>query len=220
MTQSTTLTSIDGILSLPDTPYDIGPLGLQRGRISELVGPAGMGLTRIGLGMLVETSRRAPVVLVDVRGWASPGAAWEAGIDPDRLVVVRCPETASWSSVTAALVGGVGALFAEVPAGVGSAGLRRLAAMARARGSGVVLRPLTGELPGGVSHTRIKGMGVTWEGPHQGHGRLMRRRLIIEVSGRGVGGMTRRFELEDDGEDRLSVVPVLATGSTRRTDVG
>lgn len=196
------------------------PLELQSGRISELVGPVGMGLTRIGLEMLAEMSVRAPVVLVDVRGWASPAAAWEVGIDPGRLVVVRCPERTTWTAVTSALVGGVGAIYAEVPNGVRSGDLRRLAAMTRARGSGVVLRPLGDALPGGISHTRIRGTEVMWEGADRGHGRLLRRRLIVEVSGRGMGGITRSFEVEDDGESRLSVVPILATGSTRRSEVG
>ena len=46
------------------------------------------------------------IAVVDVRGWLCPVAAWEVGIAPDRLVVVRCPDRSDWSKVTASLIEG------------------------------------------------------------------------------------------------------------------
>ncbi len=86
----------------------------------------------------------------------------------------------------AAILEGVAAVYAEVPAGVGEHELRRLAALTRARKAGLALRPLRGQLPAGITHLRINGRGVSWEGADQGHGRLLERRLALEVSGKSL----------------------------------
>lgn len=192
---------------------------VEPGRPVELVGAPGLGLTRVGFGLLAGTSRAAPVAVVDVRGWISPAAAWEAGVDESRLVVVRCPDPVLWPKVVAALLDGVPGVLAEVPSGARDADLRRLAALARARGSRVVLRPLRGELAPGVSHLRLRGVEVAWEGSDGGHGRLGRRRLVLEASGKGAGGMLRRIVVEDGGADTLRVVSGLAAGSPGRAAV-
>jgi hypothetical protein len=192
---------------------------LSPGRIVGLIGPVGLGLTRLGLSMLVETSRTAPVVTLDVRGWISPLAAWEIGIDPDRLVVVRCSDRRLWPQVTAALLEGVRAVYAEVPAGIGDQDLRRLAALARARRVGLILRPLQGDLPAGVTHLRIHAHAVEWVGTNRGHGRLGRRRLVVEASGKAAGGMEQTVVLEDlgvredVGADVMRVVPGVAVAT-------
>jgi len=41
---------------------------LQPGRITEMSGLTGMGMTRLGLGLLAEPSQRAHVVVLDVEG--------------------------------------------------------------------------------------------------------------------------------------------------------
>ena len=41
---------------------------LQPGRVIEMVGVPGTGLTRLGLGLLAPYSKIAPVVVLDVRG--------------------------------------------------------------------------------------------------------------------------------------------------------
>lgn len=174
-----------------------------------LVGPAGSGLTRLGLSLLAPPSRKAPVATVDVRGWLCPMAAWEVGIDPERLVVVRSPDRKVWPSLVAALLEGLPAVYAEVPVGVGDHDLRRLAALARSRSSALVLRPVRGDLPAGVLHLKVEAAAVMWEGADRGHGRLTRRRLALRASGKGARGIERRIEVTD-GEDAVRVVPRLA----------
>ena len=193
-----------------------GQLHLQPGRIIEMVGVPGTGLTRLGLRLLADPSRVAPVVVLDLRGWIAPEAAWEAGVVPEQLVIVRCDQPQVWPQVTAALLEGVRALYAEVPAGVKNQDLRRLAALARARGVAVAMRPLGGGLPGGVAYLRLRALGVTWEGADRGHGRLKRRRLMLEASGKGAAGVIRRFEVEDEGTDVVRVVSDVVVGEARR----
>ena len=195
-------------------------LGAQPGRVMELVGEHGSGLTRLGLSFLAEHSRQAPVAALDVRGWLSPSAAWEVGVRSDRLVVVRCPERGVWPKVAAALLEGVKAVYAEVPPGMGEHDLRRLGALARARRASVVFRSLGGALPSGVSYLRLQARGVTWEGTEEGHGRLRRRHLLLEATGKGVFGMSQLLEVEDSGADFVCVVPGLAVGPSRRAITG
>jgi primosomal replication protein N len=181
-------------------------LTLHPGRIVELSGFAGAGLTRLGYRMLAEQSKSSSVVVLDVRGWMSPLAAWEAGVDRERLIVVRCPEPRIWPQVAAALCEGVKAMVAEVPSGVRETDLRRLAALIRARQVRVALRPVRGELPSGISHLRVRAVSIGWSGYERGHGRLTERRMVVEISGKGAAGITRRIEVEDAGADIVRVV--------------
>jgi hypothetical protein len=143
-------------------------------------------LTRLGLSLLAAPSQVGTVVVIDVRGWFSPLAAWQVGVNRHRLVVVRCAERRLWAQVTAAVLEGVAAVYAEIPTGVGENDLRRLAALTRARKAGLALRPLRGALPPGITHMRVRGSGVDWVGPDQGHGRLLGRRISLEVSGKSI----------------------------------
>jgi len=176
---------------LAETLSSVPSLSLAPGRIVGLEGPAGLGLTRLGLTLLAVPSQVGTVVMIDARGgWLSPLAAWEVGISPSRLVVVRCADRKIWAQVTAAVLAGVAAVYAEVPPGVDEHELRRLAALTRARKAGLALRPLRGPLPAGITHLRISAAGVAWEGPEQGHGHLHRRRMTLEVSGKSLPGQT------------------------------
>jgi hypothetical protein len=190
----------------PGLTVDRGLLDLQPGRITELVGFPGTGLTRLGLKLLAPHSRIAPVVALDTRGWISPEAAWETGVLAERLVMVRCDDPLLWPKVTAALLEGVRAMYAEVPSRVRDQDLRRLAALTRARRVAVVMRSMGSGLPGGVAYLRLRAVGVTWEGANRGHGKLTRRRLVLEATGKGAAGIARRFEVEDEGTDAVRVV--------------
>ncbi len=183
-----------------------GLLSLRPGHVTELAGATGAGLTRLGLRLLASHSHRAPVVALDTRGWISPEAAWETGVMPERLFIVRCDDPIIWPKVLAALLEGVVAVYAEVPGRVRERDLRRLAALARARRVAVAMRPMGDGLPSGIAHMRLRALGVTWEGADRGHGRLKKRRLVLEASGKGAAGMRRRFEVEDEGTDVVRVV--------------
>lgn len=187
-------------------------LELHPGKITEVAGLVGMGMTRLGLGLLAAPSRSFPVAAVDVKGWLSPLAAWELGIAPERFVVVRCPDPVRWPEVVAVLMGGIKAIYAEVPAEADSRDLRRLAAVARNRRVGVVFRPLRGRLPTGVAYLSLLAEESHWEGTEAGHGRLRTRRLVVDATGKGVGGMRRRIELVDDGADIMRVVSRVGEG--------
>ncbi|MGB7859401.1 MAG: hypothetical protein WBM90_02770 [Acidimicrobiia bacterium] len=194
-----------------------GYLHLQPGRVTELIGVTGTGLTRLGLKLLAEHSRAAPVVALDTRGWISPEAAWETGVLSERLIIVRCDDLILWPKVTAALLEGVRALYAEVPAHIREQDLRRLIALARARKVAVAMRSMGRGLPSGTAHLRLRALGVTWEGADRGHGKLKRRRLMLEASGKGAAGTTRRFEVEDEGTDAMRVVSDVVVDQARRT---
>lgn len=209
---------IEGVKStdIAAPSHQEGYLRLQPGRLIEMVGVAGTGLTRLGLGLLAPHSRVAPVVAIDTRGWISPEAAWETGVLGERLVIIRCDSPVLWPKVTAALLEGVRAVYAEVPAQVKDHDLRRLAALARARRVAVAMRSMGRGLPSGIAHLRLRALGVTWEGADRGHGRLKKRRLVIEASGKGVAGMTRRFEVEDEGTDVVRLVSDVVVDQKRR----
>ena len=201
---------------IPGQRSDQGLLDLQPGRITELVGVPGTGLTRLGMKLLAPHSRMAPVVALDSRGWISPAAAWETGVISERLVVVRCDDPILWPKVTAALLEGVQAMYAEVPKSIREPDLRRLAALARARRVAVAMRSIGSGLPAGVAYLRLRALGVTWEGADHGHGRLTRRRLVLEATGKGASGVARRFEVEDEGTDTVRVVSDVVVDQARR----
>ena len=189
-----------------------GLFDLQPGRITELVGEPGSGLTRLGLRLLAPFSRSHIVVAVDTTGWISPEAAWETGVIAERFVVVRCDSKILWPKVTAALLEGVQAMYLEVPTGIRERDLRRLTAMARARRVAVAIRSMESKLPEGIAFLRLRVLGVTWEGADRGHGKLSRRRLVMEATGKGAAGVTRRFEVEDEGTDSLRLVSDVVSG--------
>ena len=206
--------SIDDAVLSPASVTD--PLTLPPGRVVGLEGPPGFGLTRLGLTMMTEAARRGLVAFVDVRGWLCPPAAWELGITPERLVVVRCDDAVTWGRVVGGLLDGMQAVYAEVPPRVKEAHLRKLAAVSRSTRTPLVLRPVRGEVPGGVVHLRLSAREIVWEGADQGFGRLTRRRLVIEASGKVMQGMARIIEVEDHGTHPVRVVSGLGVAPAGR----
>ncbi len=191
-------------------------LHLEPGRIVGLVGHPGFGLTRVGLSMLAAHAGKSPIAYLDVRGWLCPVAAWESGVDPEQLVIVRCDDPVRWGRALMALLEGVGWIYAEIPRGVKEAQLRRIASLVRARRSSLILRPVQGDLPGGVAFLRLEAREVEWEGTSTGHGRLTARSISFTASGKATRGMTRQIDLEDNGTDPLRVVPGLAVAPPGR----
>ncbi len=195
-------------------PTDL--LALQPGRVTGLIGHPGFGLTRLGLTMLASREQLGPVAYLDVRGWLSPPAAWEAGVSPERLVVVRCDDPVRWARVASHLLEGVSAVYAEVPPRIKPAQLHKLTALARNRKTPLVMRPLQGDLPNGMAHLRLEARRVIWEGADRGHGRLTHRKLVFEASGKAVRGMTKLIEVEDNGTNAMRLVSGLAAAPSGR----
>ncbi len=191
-------------------------LAATPGRVLGLIGPAGSGLTSIGISLLAAATNREPVAVLDVRGWFCPSLAWEAGIAPERLVVVRCPDSTVWPKLAATLLEGFRALYAEVPRHVPDQALRRLGALARSRRTAAILRAMHGDLPTGLLHLRVEGVAVRWDGPDAGHGRLERRVVSLRASGKGTGGVERYLEVMDDGANTVRLVPRLAIAPVGR----
>lgn len=191
------------------------PLSIAPGQVAGLIGHPGLGLTRLGLAMLAPHAMVGMVALLDVRGWLSPLAAWELGIDPGRLIIVRCEDPVRWGRVASTLIDGVAALYAEVPRGVKDTRLRTLAALARTRRTPTLLRPVRRDLPAGIAQLRLDAVEVEWEGVDAGYGRLTRRRVAITASGKAMRQMTTRIEWEDNGTDSLHLVSGLAAAPVR-----
>lgn len=190
-------------------------LSLAPGQVGVLAGEPGLGMTRLGLVMLSGHAQTGSVAYLDVRGWLSPVAAWEVGIEPDRLVIARCRDVVRWGKAVAALLDGAAAVLAEVPAGAKDAAVRKLAALARNRGTTLLLRPLDGTVPTGIAHLTLEVQEISWSGATDGHGRIDRRRTLLTASGKAMRGMTRTIEMEDDGSNTLRVVSGVAAAETR-----
>jgi len=197
----------------PDWGRDLPFLG--PGQVGVLAGDAGLGMTRLGLVLLSDHARAGPVAYLDVRGWLSPLAAWEVGIEPDRLVIARCRDVIRWGKAVASLLDGAAAVLAEVPTGAKDASIRKLAALARNRGTPLLLRPLDRAVPTGVAHLTLEARETSWSGAVDGHGRIERRKTLLMASGKAMRGMTRTIEMEDDGSNTLRVVSGVAAAETR-----
>ena len=168
------------------------------------------------MSLLAPYAASGHVAYLDVRGWANPAAAWEMGIGPEQLVVVRVDDIVSWGRIVATLLSGVKGVYAEIPTGVRDVVLRKLAAKARTSRTPLVLRPVRGSLPSGIAQLRIEAKGISWEGTADGHGQLTRRRALLDASGKAIRGMQRMIEVEDDGTNDLRVVPHMGADEARR----
>jgi hypothetical protein len=208
--ESTSFVDVESRVRRAEETLLLGP-----GQVAALSGLPGSGMTRLGLSMIAPHATRGVLAVVDVRGWISPQVAWELGIEPEHIVVVRTSDITRWGRVAATLLDGVGGVYAEVPGGIKDAALRKLVAKARVRKTPMVLRPVTGEISGGIAHIQLSAQSVVWSGADAGHGHLTIRRVLLGASGRSTRGMEQTIEVEDDGTHDLRVVPHLGTHKTR-----
>ena len=159
----------------------------------------GPGTTSLALALVAGPSRAGSWVAVV--GLASLGvvAAVEAGIDPERLLLIDEPPPPAWGQVVAALVGAVDVVVVAPVGRVRAADARRLAARARERGS--VLVAVGGDAVAGPPAVgldvdlRLVAVGGRWSGLGAGHGHLRARRLEVEVVGRRRAARPRRAAL-------------------------
>ena len=173
--------------------------GLQRGSTVQVGGH--VGATALALAMAAGPTRAgswvACVGLAEL-GWA---AAAEAGVDLDRVAVVRTPD-ASWGTVTAALVDAFDVVLCGLGHAPSTTEARRLTARARERGSVLIL--VGGRTAGagparrawpGAADVEMSVISSEWSGIGSGWGRLGQRRVTLEVGGRRGLSRARRVDL-------------------------
>jgi hypothetical protein len=178
---------------LPVLPALAGvlPHGLRRGSTVSVAGSISLLLALLGAG----SAAGAWCALVGLPRISAESAA-EYGIDLGRLAVVPSTGT-GWSTAVGALLDAVDIVAARPPARLVPGDIRRLAARARTREA--VLMPYFGtsgpEAAWPGSDVRINVRDVQWLGAGRGDGRLARRRITVDVEGRGQHSRPRTAQL-------------------------
>lgn len=179
------------VLELVDPLAPLFPhAGLRRGSTVAVGGGAGLSLA---LALAAGPSATgAWVAVIGVPGLGL-GAAAEAGIALERLFLVAEPPSRHWAEVVAAAADGAEVVITRVPDSVRAAEIRRVQSRLQARGAVLLGLGAAGPL-GAELDCRAEPLG--WEGIGEGHGRLVARRVEVEVGGRRAGRPRRgRFWL-------------------------
>jgi hypothetical protein len=194
-----------------DALGDLLPGGLRRG---STVGLSGVGARSLALALVARASQEGSWVAVVGDGDLGLAAGVEAGVRPERLLVVPAPEPGSWASVVATFVGAVDLVLVAPGHRPSPTEVRRLAARCRERGSVLVrLFPDAGR-----SDLSLSVVGATWEGPGAGTAsgaasgterlaRLRSRRVEVVVGGRGSPPEGRRGAVLLPGPDGIPARP-------------
>ncbi len=122
-------------------------------------------------------------------------AAADAGLDPDRLLLVPEPGRC-WPQVVASLLDGFDIVLLHPPEQPSAQLRRKLEAAVRRYGSVLVV---AGDWPG--AQARLAVTDAQWIGIGAGHGRLRARRAQVVTSGRGAGERPRSAWLWLPGPD-------------------
>jgi hypothetical protein len=142
-------------------------------------------------------------------------AAAEAGLDPDRLLLVAEPGP-GWPQVVASLLDGFDIVLLCPPEQPSAQLRRKLEAAARRYGSALVV---AGDWPGAQSDLLVT--EAEWTGIGAGHGRLRARRTQIVATGRGAGERPRSAWLWLPGPDgSVFAAPDLMTEGRAGTTAG
>jgi hypothetical protein len=112
-------------------------------------------------------------------------AAVDAGLDPDRMLLIAEPGT-SWPQVVASLLDGCELVLLRPPDRPSAQVRRRLEATARRFGGVLVV---AGDWDG--AQTRLLVTRQEWSGIGAGHGRLQARRVQVVADGRGAAARSR-----------------------------
>lgn len=155
--------------------------GLRRGSTVAVGGGAAMSLA-----LALAAGPSAGGAWVAVVGIPSIGlaAALEAGLALERLFLVAVPPVRHWAEVVAAAADGAELVLAQPPDHVRPAELRHVQSRLQARGA--VLLSL-GPAAAAGAELECRAEPIAWEGLGEGHGRLVARRVEIEVGGRRAG---------------------------------
>jgi hypothetical protein len=163
--------------------------GVQRGSTVAVKGLPGSGSTTVALTLAAAATTAGEwAAVVDLAGSAGRGglgarAAADAGVELDRLAVVRSAPLDRWGAVVAALLDGVTVVVAAVPPRLRFGDARRLVARARERGAVLVA---FGPWPVEAA-VRIQTEPGAWRGLGRDTGLLEGRDLRVEVVAAGRG---------------------------------
>jgi hypothetical protein len=158
--------------------------GVQRGSTVAVDGLAGSGSTTVALALAAAaTSAGEWAAIVDLESTLGARAAAEAGVDLERLAVVRRVPPDRWGAVVAALLDGITVVVAAVPAHVRLGDARRLVARARERSAVLVA---FGSWPVEAA-VRLHTSPSPWRGLGAGTGLLEGRDLNVRVEAKGRG---------------------------------
>ena len=156
--------------------------GLQRGSTVAVAGPPGSGATTVAMTLAAAATAAGEwAAVVDPTGTLGARAAGAAGVELERLAVVRCMPPDRWAAVVAALLDGITVVVAAVPPHLRLGDARRLVARARERRAVLVA---FGAWPVEAA-VRVHTGRCTWNGLGAGTGLLDARELHIEVEGKG-----------------------------------
>lgn len=198
--------------------------GVARGTLVEwLAEGAGSGALWLALAASREACQgHGPLVVIDGRGTFYPPAAVRAGIDLDRLIVVRATTATdeNWALDQALRSGGVGAVLCLTDRLKQRAARRLQLAAETSGGIGFLVRPAAVRAEPCWSEVRLLveprtgAKGPRWEG----------RRLAVEVlktRGTVASELTqaKRVELEVDDETGVvrAVTPLVPAAARRRS---
>jgi hypothetical protein len=158
--------------------------GVQRGSTVAVGGLLGSGSTTVALTFAAAATAAGEwAAVVDPYGTLGARAAVEAGVELDRLAVVRRVPPDRWGSVVAALLDGITVVVAAVPPRVRLGDARRLVARARERGAVLVA---FGAWPVEAA-VRVHTGPSQWRGLGPGLGLLDSRDLNVRVEAKGRG---------------------------------
>ena len=196
----------EGMLPVLPALRGLLPGGLQRGSV---VTSGDWGLLTLALAAgAVADGAWCAVVGVPAIGVR---AAAEAGMEPERLLLVPEPG-AAWPQVVASLLDGFDIVLL-CPPGQPTAQLRHKLEAAARRYGGVLV--VAGDWPG--AQVRLVLADSEWTGIGAGHGRLRARKAQVVASGRGAGERPRSAWLWLPGPDGAVTAAVDASGTA---DIG
>jgi len=162
--------------------------GLQRGSTISVDGSPGAGATTVALTLAAAATVAGEwAAVVDPGGTLGARAAVAAGVELDRLAVVRSVTPDRWAAVVAALLDGITVVVAAVPPHLRLGDARRLVARARERKAVLVA---FGPWPVEAA-LRIHTGRCAWSGLGAGTGLLDTRDLRIDVEGKGARKLAR-----------------------------
>jgi hypothetical protein len=188
---------VSGTGALPVLPAlrELLPRGLQRGSVLA-TGDWTLLCLVLAAGASIAGSWCAIAGLPDL----GAAAAADAGLDPERLLLIAEPG-AAWPQVVAALLDGCDLVLLRPPSRPSAQVRRRVEAVTRRHGGVLVV---AGDWEG--SQCRLTVAHREWTGIGVGHGRLRARRVQIVADGRGAAARPRAQWLWLPGPDGTAAV--------------